>query len=137
MQILMLRKMQSGLTLSVQEMLQIGPFAQWTMDCKLSLCPGNSDQSKTTNQHSSGEATLAVGLSDNAVQMHKLLMVEAEMVGQVQVPYPFLLCAWQRHATSAVRLCCNVQDPISFACKGQSVRNCPMPTIENHPHASH
>ncbi|KAL0043118.1 hypothetical protein WJX79_009758 [Trebouxia sp. C0005] len=51
--IFMLRKMQSGLTLSVQGTLQIGPFAQWTMD---------------------------FGLSNNAVQMHKLMMVEAEMV---------------------------------------------------------
>ena len=82
MQIFMLRKMQSGLTLSVQEMLQIGPFAQWTMDCKLSLSPSkHSDQSKTMSQHNFGQATLAVALSDNAVQMHKLMMVEAEMVG--------------------------------------------------------
>lgn len=82
MQMFMLRKMQSGLTLSVQEMLQIGPFAQWTMDCKLSLCPSkHSDQSKTMSQHNFGQATLAVALSDNAVQMHKLMMVEAEMVG--------------------------------------------------------
>lgn len=106
MQIFMLRKMQPGLTVSVQEVLQIGPFAQWTMDCKLSLCPGDhSGQSKTKSQHNFGQATLAVGLSDNTVQMHKLTTVEAEMVGQVQVPYPFLLYACQCHATPAVRLC--------------------------------
>lgn len=82
MQIFMLRKMQSGLTLSVQGTLQIGPFAQWTMDCKLSLCPSDhSNQSKVMSQHNFGQATLAVGLSNNAVQMHKLMMVEAEMVG--------------------------------------------------------
>ncbi|DBA78263.1 TPA: hypothetical protein ACH3X2_008215 [Trebouxia sp. C0005] len=81
MQIFMLRKMQSGLTLSVQGTLQIGPFAQWTMDCKLSLCPSDhSNQSKVMSQHNFGQATLAVGLSNNAVQMHKLMMVEAEMV---------------------------------------------------------
>jgi hypothetical protein len=106
MQIFMLRKTQSGLTLSLQEMLQIGPFAQWTMDCKLSLCPGDhSSQSETTSQHNFGQATLAVGLSDNTVQMRKLTMVEAEMVGQVQVPYRFLPYACQCHATSAVTLC--------------------------------
>ncbi len=102
----MLRKTQSGLTLSVQEMLQIGPFAQWTMDCKLSLCPiDHSGQSKTQSQHIFGQTTLAVGLSDNTVQMHKLTTVEAEMVGQLQLPYPFLPYACQCHATPAVTLC--------------------------------
>lgn len=132
MQIFILRKTQSGLTLSVQEMLRIGPFAQWTMDCKLCLCPsGHSDQSTITSQHNFGQATLAVGLSNNAMQMHKLVMVEAEMVGQVQALSARCMSA-SCHLSSQILWQCATPHGVCLR-KWHSVQSYPMPTTKNVP----
>ena len=57
--------------LAVESLIQLGPFAQWTMDCKLSASPDCDDQEFSRDSWS---AMLEIGLSDNSVQTHKLQM---------------------------------------------------------------
>ena len=80
LQVLKLRGAYPSSALSVEEMIQIGPFAHWTMDCKL-LVPASSDaiQSGTDGDASWG-LKLAVGLSDNAVDTYELFWETGNMV---------------------------------------------------------
>lgn len=51
------------------------------MDCKLSLlCSKSTDTSSSITKPTAGQAMLAVGLSDNAVEMYDLSIGQADMV---------------------------------------------------------
>lgn len=88
MQVVKLQKTQPATTLSFETLIQLGPFAQWTMDCKISSLL-NSDQA----QHSDWVAILELGLSDNTVETHELQMQEGKLVSHLceherQPPHP-------------------------------------------------
>ena len=81
LQVLKLSRMQSGSAISVQDMFQVGPLTQWSMDCKLSLlCSKSTDLGSSITKPSAGQAMLAVGLSDDAVEMYDLSIGQANMV---------------------------------------------------------
>ena len=51
------------------------------MDCKLSLlCSKSTDPSSSITKPTAGQAVLAVGLSDNAVELYDLSIKQADMV---------------------------------------------------------
>ena len=56
----------------IEVLLQLGPFALWTMDCKLSV---SSDQNNQSPMY-----MLDVGLSDNSVETYELQMQAASLV---------------------------------------------------------
>ena len=81
LQVLKLSRMQSGSALSVQDMFQIGPLTQWSMDCKRSmLCSRSTDPGSSITKPSAAQAMLAVGLSDDAVEMYNFSIGQANMV---------------------------------------------------------
>lgn len=66
----------SPTALVFDSLMQLGPFAQWTMDCKLSC---HAEDRQGSNQDS-WSATLDIGLSDNSVETHALQMRSGKLV---------------------------------------------------------
>ena len=77
MQILQLTRLHPGSALQVAELTQIGPLAQWTMDCKLFMTSIES-----TDHSVKWSARLDVGLSNNAVASYALTMGKHVMVSR-------------------------------------------------------
>lgn len=66
----------SPTALVFDSLMQLGPFAQWTMDCKLSR---HAEDHQGSNQDS-WSAMLDIGFSDNSVETHALRMQSGKMV---------------------------------------------------------
>lgn len=66
-----------------EALIQLGPFAQWTMDCKLSPSLRNAETQQ--NQHD-WAAALDIGMSDNAVETFDLQMRAGRLVSHGFVP---------------------------------------------------
>ena len=60
----------------LEDLTVIGPFAQWTMDCKLQSCGNGTHHDAAVLTR----AQIAVGLSDNAVEMYELKLRTASLV---------------------------------------------------------
>ena len=94
----------SPTVLAFDTLIQLGPFAQWTMDCKLSALHRPDNHNKSNQD--SWSAMLDVGLSDNSVETHKLRMQAGKLVSSVSrysLPCSYtyvqkLLPACTRHA---------------------------------------
>lgn len=78
MQVVSLEVLHSSPVLAFQSLIQLGPFALWTMDCKLSPSPnpcGHQDPGQAP-----WSAILHLGFSDNSVETHELQMQEGKLV---------------------------------------------------------
>ena len=64
--------------LTFDTLVQLGPFAQWTMDCKLST--SHQSQNHNKSNQDSWCIMLDVGLSDNSVETHTLQMQAGKLV---------------------------------------------------------
>ena len=66
----------SPTALVFESLMQLGPFVQWTMDCKLSR---HAEDCQGSNQDS-WSAILDIGLSDNSVETHAMHMQSGNLV---------------------------------------------------------
>ena len=76
LQIIRLRTADAANGLVLEDLATIGPFAQWTMDCKLQFL-GNSAY---PNAASLARGRITIGLSNNAVEMYELEVQQDSLV---------------------------------------------------------
>ena len=85
MQVLLVQQLSNNSNLQVEDVAQVGPFIQWTMDCKLT---------SQVNASKLPDYQIAVGLSDNSVETYDLL---SQMGIMVQHSIAHLLADVQQH----------------------------------------
>lgn len=78
MQVVSLKDSHESSLLAFESLIQLGPFAQWTMDCKLSASPALCNHQECCERPWS--AMLDIGLSDNSVEAHELQMQGGNLV---------------------------------------------------------
>ena len=85
MQVIRLRQAATAPGLLFEALIQLGPFEQWTMDCKLSPVQRNAESYQNPHDWA---AILDIGSSDNAVETFNLQMQAGRLVR-----HGFVLCA--------------------------------------------
>lgn len=97
----------SPTALVFDSLLQLGPFAQWTMDCKLSR---HAEDHQGSNRDS-WSAILDIGLSDNSVETHAMHMQTGNLVSSAA--YCQLKCSHVCTQSPSRSHCMHVLDVLS------------------------
>ena len=114
MQVVSLKISQAPQTiLALDSLIQLGPFAQWTMDCKLSALHQVDNLDKSDQE--SWSAMLDVGLSNNSVETHKLQMQAGKLVSSSLHSHSFAQTQLQKPMHACIRHALYHDTPLASA----------------------
>lgn len=124
MQVVSLKDSHESSVLACESLIQLGPFAQWTMDCKLSASPDPCKHQEC--REAPWSVMLDIGLSDNSVEKHELQMQGGNLVrSSRKTNYCLLTALWARPSTASTFGSCSVLSCFRWlvACGGVSAQS--------------